>query len=140
MKKILEKIKPTSKWRQNLIEYGTATILIAVVVWFVVNKNMDSSNQEIKQEVEQTHGTVQRLQTQIDSVMLFQGLLVQKTNELEATQEATQRLIEKGNSLLYQNVLAIEKIKIEYNEKVNAASNYNYHELDSFFTNRYKEF
>ena len=138
MKKFLEKIKPNMKWRQSLIEYGTATILIAVVVWFVVNKNLGSTNQEIKQEVQKTNTTVSKLQSQIDSVRLFQDLLIQKTYELESSQEETKNMVERGNSLLYQNKLAIEKIRIDYNEKINNASNYNYHELDSFFSSRYK--
>ena len=138
MKKILEKIKPTAKWTQSLIEYGTATILIAVVVWFVVNKNLGSTNQEIKQEVQKTNTAVNKLQSQIDSVRLFQDLLIQKTYELESSQDETNKLIEKNNTLLYQNKLAIEKIRITHNEKINSASNYNYHELDSFFSSRYK--
>lgn len=139
MKKLLQKIKPNIKWRQSLIEYGTATILIAVVVWFVVNKNLGSTNQEIKQEVQKTNTTISNLQNQIDSVRLFQDLLIQKTYELENAQDETKQMIQRGNNLLYQNKLAIEKIRIDYNEKINNASNYNYHELDSFFSSRYKK-
>lgn len=137
MNKVIENIKKSTKWRQSLIEYGTATLLIAVVVWFVVSKNINFTNQEIKEEVKSTNTTVSNLQKQIDSVMMFQNMLVQRTIDLENSQNETNRLIEKGNGLLYQNKLAIEKIRLEYNEKINNVSNLNYRELDSLFSNRY---
>ncbi len=138
MKSIIEKIKLSPRLMQNLIEYGFATVLIAVVVWFVVNKNVTSTNLEVKSEVQKTQNTVNQLQSQIDTVRLYQDLLIDRTYLLENQQHVTNQLIERNNSLLMQNRLAIEKIRLENNEKISNASNYNYSQLDSFFSSRYK--
>lgn len=139
MKKILPNIKIGTKWRQNLIEYGTATLLISVVVWLVVIRNMNTGNDEIKAEIKAANTNVKKIQSQIDKVLSDQSFILIKTKQLEDTQEETIKLIEKGNSLLYQNKQAIEKIKIENNEKINRAGNYTQYQLDSFFTDRYQK-
>ena len=139
MKKILPNIKIGTKWRQNLIEYGTATLLISVVVWLVVIRNMNTGNDEIKAEIKAANTNVKKIQSQIDKVLSDQSFILIRTKQLEDTQEETIRLIEKGNSLLYQNKQAIEKIKIENNEKINRAGNYTQYQLDSFFTDRYQK-
>jgi hypothetical protein len=138
MKQVIDKIKAGGRLRQHLIEYGFATVLIAVVVWFVVSKNMQATNKEVKAEVEKTHNTVNQIQSRIDSVRAYQDLLIQKTNQLEVAQQQTMHLIETGNSLLIQNRRAIEKIRLENNEKITGAANYNYKQLDSFFSSRYQ--
>jgi hypothetical protein len=136
MKNILQNIKLSGRFRQNLIEYGTATILIALVIWFLVNRN--TSNNEIKEEVRSTNKTVKKLQSQVDSVIWYQSLLMEKAENLESSQEENNRLIEQYNYLLIQNKTALEKIRLETNEKINNASRYNRRELDSFFAERYQ--
>jgi hypothetical protein len=69
---------------------------------------------------------------------MYQDLLIQKAASLEVSQDENKKILERYNVLLLQNRIAIEKIRIENNEKINNASGYGYGELDSFFTNRYK--
>jgi hypothetical protein len=138
MKKVIDKLKAGGRVRQNLIEYGFATVIIAVVVWFVVSKNMESTNHEVKAKVEETNNSVNQLQSKIDSVKAYQDILVDKTRQLELAQQQTMQLIETGNNLLVQNRRAIEKIRLENNEKITGAANYNYKQLDSFFSSRYQ--
>lgn len=125
------------RWKQALIEYGTATILIGLVVWFVVHKNMNNS--QIVDEVSKTNETVENLEKQIDSVKMYQELLLQRTYDLENTQSETLKEMEKYNNLLNQNRVTLEKIRIDYNEKIKNVSNFNYSDLDSFFASRYKK-
>jgi uncharacterized protein YoxC len=127
-----------SKWKQSLIEYGTATILIALVVWFVVSRNLN--NNDIKNEVAKTNSTIENLETQIDSVKMYQELLLQRTYDLEENQATANKEIEKNNALLNQNKVTLEKIRYEYNEKINNVSTFSYSELDSFFAKRYKNY
>lgn len=140
MKKLLNWVKVPNNLKQNLIEYGTATILIAVVVWFVVNKNINNTNQEIRVQIDVTHTAVNQLQNKIDSVLGHQSFLITRTTELELAQQETNRMIERGNNLLLQNKLSLEKIRFDYNEKINGVRNYNFRDLDSFFTNRYPRY
>jgi len=135
---VAEKVSTLSRYRHNLIEYGFATIIIAVVVWFVVNKNMSSTNMEVKSKVQETKDAVNKIQSQIDSVKAYQQTLVDRTRELEVAQQQTIQLIENGNYLLAQNRKALEKIRLENNERINSALNYNHAQLDSFFASRYK--
>lgn len=138
MKEIIDKITPTPRVRQHLIEYGFATLLICVAVWLFVGRNVASGNEEVKAEVQRTHGTVNQIQSQIDSVRARQDLIVERTAQLEQAQRQTLQLLETGNSLLLQNKRAIEKIRLDNNEKISGAANYNYQQLDSFFSSRYR--
>jgi len=140
MKKLLNWIKIPTNVKQNFIEYGTATILIAVVVWFIINKNINNNNQEIKVQIEVTNTAVSNIQNKIDSVLGYQSFLITRTAELEMAQQETNRMIERGNNLLLQNKLSLEKIRFDYNEKINGVNNYNFRDLDSFFTNRYPRY
>ncbi len=49
-------------------------------------------------------------------------------------------LIKKNNDLMQQNNNSLNQLKKMYNEKINSIGNYNTTQLDSFFTNRYKEY
>jgi len=138
MKTIIDKIKPSPRGIQNLIEYGFATILIAVVVWFVVNKNVTSTNLEVKAEVQKTQSAVNRIQQQIDTVRIFQDMLIDRTFLLENQQMLTRQLIDENNRVLSENRKVLEKIRSQNNEKISNASNYTYMQLDSFFSSRYK--
>jgi hypothetical protein len=138
MKKIFSWIKLPTNIKQNLIEYGTATLLIAVVVWFVINKNVNQNNDELKQKIESTNQAVDHIESKIDSIKQYQELLYVRTWELEKAQDETLRMIDRGNSLLIQNKISLEKIRFDYNEKINGAGSYNYNQLDSFFTDRYR--
>lgn len=137
MKKLLNWIKIPTNVKQNFIEYGTATILIAVVVWFIINKNINNNNKEIKVQIDVTNTAVSNIQSKIDSVLGYQSFLLTRTAELEMAQQETNRMIERGNALLLQNKQSLEKIRFDYNEKINGVNNYNFRDLDSFFTNRY---
>jgi cell division protein FtsL len=137
-KQVVEKTSTLSRYKHSLIEYGFATIIIAVVVWFVVNKNMTTTNTEVKNEVQKTNEAVNQLQTRIDSVKAYQETLVERARELELAQQQTIQLIENGNYLLIQNRKALEKIRLENNERINSALSYNHAQLDSFFASRYK--
>jgi hypothetical protein len=98
---------------------------------------MTETNQEVKDEVMKTNTNIGQLQAQIDTVKLYQNLLIEKAYQLEASQQETMQLVERSNTLLLQNKQAIEKIRARNNESINRASSYNYKQLDSFFSSRF---
>jgi predicted patatin/cPLA2 family phospholipase len=90
-------------------------------------------------EVKQTLNDNKKIEEKIDSIRDTNNGLSEKIGQLEQNQQIFYDIINKNNMLIEQNNKELIKLKRLYNGKINNVSGYNVAQLDSFFTNRYKE-
>lgn len=139
-KKVVEDIrdsKPVS-WLNGVFKqikgkvliYVILGILLAIGIWYYIATRPPKINQETTEKNEV-------LQKSIDSLLLKNKDLEARTIELEKKVDEQNAKVEKNNAQIQKNLTELDKIKKQYNEKINAVDNYTPSDIDSFFTNRY---
>jgi len=113
----------------NIIKI-VVTIAIIVTLVIVVENNRDN---KVKSE-----SKVESYQSKIDSLMKNQSRYDSIINNIEVKTFELSYNIEKNNNLIEKNNKELLKFKKQYNESISNVNGYNYNQLDSFFSDRYK--
>ncbi len=109
-------------------------IAIPVIILYIYLTGVNPS------EVRQTAKDNKKLELKIDSVRADNQFVAKRIYELEKNQIQFYDIVEKNNELMRANNKQLLELKRLYNAKINSVSNYTVSQLDSFFTNRYKEY
>lgn len=110
-------------------------IIIAIPVLLIyVYFNLDPT------EIKQTLKDNKKIEGKIDSLKSDNQFIVERMYELEKKQTLFFEALNQNNDLIKENNKELIKLKRIYNEKINSINGYNVSQLDSFFTNRYKEY
>jgi len=91
-------------------------------------------------EIKQTFKTNAKIEKVVDSIKQDNNFILSRMYELERNQALYYDEIGKTQQLIMNNNNSILKLQKIYNEKIKSINNFNVAQLDSFFTNRYKEF
>jgi cell division protein FtsL len=126
------------KWIKNIVSkidrklIVDITVIIIPILLIILFLNLKPSNVDVTLNNK-------RIEEKIDSVRLSNEALTNEINELEKNQITLNDIITQNNVLIEQNNKELTKLKRLYNDKINSVSGYNVAQLDSFFSNRYKE-
>jgi len=101
-------------------------ILAALIVYDIFINN------KIKTDIEMYENKIEMLQTKIDSVNVLNKKIDNKIDYLYSQIEVIDKDIIKVQS-------NIKDIKTTTNEKINSVNQYNFSELEQFFTKRYSK-
>lgn len=113
------------------ILYIFGGIILIVGIYILISRKTPS-------DVKITEQNNKKLELVVDSLKASNASLSKKIIDLEATQALYQDQIRKNNDSIDANNKELTKLKKFYNEKINSINSYNTNELDSFFSNRYK--
>ena len=116
--------------RRLFIDIIVIAIPVMLIYFFLTHKPA-----EVKQTLQ--NNTV--LEEKIDSVKVYNEFITEKIVQLEQNQESFYEIVAQNNNLIQQNNKELIKLKRIYNAKINNVNGFNVAQLDSFFTNRYKE-
>jgi hypothetical protein len=116
--------------RRFLIDVVIIAIPVLLIYFFLNQKTP---------EMKDTFEENKKIEAKIDSVKVYNEFISDKIVQLEANQEAFNDIIVKNNILIEENNKELSKLKRVYNAKINNVNGFNVSQLDSFFTNRYKE-
>lgn len=112
----------------NILFVGIPIILLYIYI--------DKNSAEIKKATK----TNQKIETKVDSLKVDNQFIVQRMYELEKNQIMFFDMINQNNLLIKENNRELLNLKRIYNEKITSINSFNISQLDSFFTNRYKEY
>ena len=116
--------------RRLFIDIIVIAIPIMLIYFFLTHKPA-----EFKQTIQDN----KVLEEKIDSVKVYNEFISEKIVQLEENQQVFNDIITQNNNLIQQNNKELIKLKRIYNAKINNVNGFNVAQLDSFFTNRYKE-
>jgi hypothetical protein len=127
------------KWITNVFSQANRRFLIDVVIiaipvlliYFFLNQKTPETRDTFEEN--------KRIESKIDSVKVYNEFISDKIVQLEVNQQAFNDIITKNNMLIEENNKELSKLKKVYNAKINNVNGFNVSQLDSFFTNRYKE-
>ena len=91
-------------------------------------------------EIKQTFKENKNIQLKVDSIKADNEFIVNRMYELEKNQAIFFQMVNKNNELIQENNKQLSKLKKAYNDKINSVSTYDVSQLDSFFTNRYRDY
>lgn len=97
-------------------------------------------NTRTPEELKQTLRDNKRIEAKVDTLKLDNQFLLSRMYEYEKKQIALFESLNENNELIKENNNQLTKLKRIYNEKITNANNYNISQLDSFFTERYKQY
>lgn len=120
---------------KKMIQYVVLATFCFIVLYFVMNSLFGSGD---SRQIKEVNASVKSIQGKIDSINAGQNFLVERMYEMETRQLEFNDKLKENNKLLNRNFYELSKIKKMYNEKIRVVDHYNYSQLDSFFTNRYK--
>jgi hypothetical protein len=116
--------------RRFLIDVVIIAIPVLLIYFFLNQKTPDTKD---------TFEENKRIESKIDSVKVYNEFISDKIVQLEVNQQAFNDIITRNNILIEENNKELSKLKKVYNAKINHVNGFNVSQLDSFFTNRYKE-
>lgn len=129
---------------QKIIEYFKnfkfRTLLDIIIVAIPVFLIYLYFNTRTPAEVTQLIKDNKKIDVKVDSLKLDNEFLLSRMFELEKNQILLNESINKNNELIQENNNQLTKLKKIYNAKITNANNYNISQLDSFFTERYKQY
>jgi len=141
--KVVDEIKSSKEmgWINTLFSKIKGKVLIYVILGIAtligVYYFASTRNPSI---IKQTDKDNKILQLKADSFAKANLILQSKIDSLQSNQQQYFDLIKKNNDLIQQNNNNLIQLKKLYNEKINSINNYSTSQLDSFFTNRYKDY
>ena len=109
-------------------------IAIPIILIYVYMTGINPS------EIRQTLKDNKKIEVKVDSLKMDNQFIVSRMYELEKNQTMFYDMMDKNNNLIKANNKELLNLKRIYNAKINSINNFNVSQLDSFFTNRYKEF
>ncbi len=118
--------------RKNILDAIIVFIPIALIYIYMTSINPSEIRQTLKDN--------KKIEVKVDSLKTDNEFIVQRMYELERNQTMFFDLINKNNNLIHENNKELQKLKKIYNAKINSVNEYNVSQLDSFFTNRYKDY
>jgi cell division protein FtsB len=141
---VIEKIK-NSKVQQSIINLykkidkkyiiDAIVIFIALAIGYILFTGANT-NKDIKAVLKEN----EKLEHKIDSLKNNNDSINKIIVELEDKQILFLNEITKNNTLITKNNTELQKIKNIYNAKITAINSYTTSQLDSFFTERYKDY
>jgi uncharacterized protein YlxW (UPF0749 family) len=114
----------------KVVYYLIAGVFLVIGIWYYIATRPPKINQET---IEKNEG----LQKSVDSLLEKNKSLEQKNIELEKKVEEVNSKVDRNNYQIQRNLTELDKIKKQFNEKINAVDNYTSNDIDSFFTKRY---
>jgi hypothetical protein len=108
------------------------TPLLLIYVYFVGMGTLPEIKDALKEN--------KKIQTTIDSIQTDNQFIVQRMYELEKNQTMFFDMVNKNNELIKENNKQLSKLKRIYNDKINNANTYDVSQLDSFFTDKYRDY
>ena len=108
------------------------TPLLLIYVYFVGMGTLPEIKDALKEN--------KKIQTTIDSIQTDNQFIVQRMYELEKNQAMFFDMVNKNNELIKENNKQLSKLKKIYNDKINNANTYDVSQLDSFFTEKYRDY
>ena len=114
----------------KVLIYVIIGLLLGIGIWYYIATRPPKINQETieKNEV---------IQKKVDSLLEYNKTLEHKITDMEKKVSEQNSRVDKNNSQIQKNNTELDKLKKQYNEKINAVDNYNANDIDSFFTSRY---
>ena len=119
--------------RKTIIDF--IIILIPIILIYFYFSGFGSAN-AVKEALKDN----KKIEMKIDTLKMDNQFIVERMYELEKKQTLFFDMINQNNDLIKENNKELIKLKKIYNEKINSVNGYNVSQLDSFFTNRYKEY
>lgn len=130
---------------ENLIKYSNIlkkigdklinAILIAILIGLLFTLFIGKPS-----EIKQTFKTNAKVEKVIDSLKDNTDFIISRIYEIEKNQSIFYDQIGNLQNGIDKNNHGITELKKIYNAKINNANTFNVAQLDSFFTNRYKDF
>jgi len=109
-------------------------IAIPVIIIYIYLTGINPS------EIRQTTKDNKKLELKIDSIRVDNQFVAKKMTDMETNQIQFFEIIKKNNEAIQENNRQLLILKRLYNAKINSVNGYSVSQLDSFFTNRYKEY
>jgi hypothetical protein len=109
-------------------------IVIPVIIIYIYLTGINPS------EIRQTTKDNKKLELKIDSIRVDNQFVAKKMTDMETNQIQFFEIIKKNNEAIQENNRQLLILKRLYNAKINSVNGYSVSQLDSFFTNRYKEY
>ena len=133
---ILGRVLNTLISKINLKTLATISVILIPIILLWIYLTGIKTPKEIKDALKANKA----IELKIDSIKQDNQFLVERMYELEKRQTMFFDQINQNNNLIKENNKELLKLKKIYNEKINSVNGYNVSQLDSFFTNKYKEY
>ncbi len=130
--------KTLIKWSNILKKSGEVilyVIAVAIICGLLITVFIGKPS-----EIKKTFKTNNKIEKVIDSIKQDQAFIISRIYEQEKNQVIFNDAINEVKEGMNKNNLGILKLQKIYNAKINNANTFNITQLDSFFTNRYKDF
>jgi hypothetical protein len=126
-------------FKQKLIEWSIILLVACVSVFLVVNLTMKNTDLMASKEIKKSAEGIKNIQ---DAIQMQQQYIYDINQQLSSMDTAQNRYIDaiKENTRWQQiNYKQLQQLRLLYDEKINTAGNYNYGQIDSFFSAKYNK-
>lgn len=125
-------------FKQKLYEYTIITLVACMAVFLVVNLTMKSTDLKSAEEIKKSSENIKNIQTTLNDQQVSLNIINEQLLEIDTTQSMYIDALKENTRWQQMNYKKMQQLRELYDEKINTASNYNYTQIDSFFSAKYR--
>jgi hypothetical protein len=127
------------EFKQKLYEWSIILMVACVSVYLVVNVTLKNTDIKTSEQIKKSADNIEKINGAIDSQNQKILTIKEQLMFLDSGQAVYVQAIKENTKWQQINYSQLEQIKLLYNEKINTAGNYNYGQIDSFFSAKYNQ-
>lgn len=126
-------------FKQKLYEYTIIILVACMAVFLVVNLTMKTTDMKSAEEIKKSGEIIKNVETDLKIQQDYLNTIHEQINRIDTNQNNYLQALKENTRWQQINYRQMEQIRLLYDEKINTAGSYNYNQIDSFFSARYKQ-
>jgi len=126
-------------FKQKLYEYTIIILVACMAVFLVVNLTMKTTDMKSAEEIKKSGESIKNIETNLNIQQDYLNTIYDQLQKIDTNQNTYLQALRDNTKWQQINYRQMEQIRLLYDEKINTAGNYNYNQIDSFFSARYKQ-